>query len=106
MGRNGPALVGFPFYRPGLDGHALNGRGGRRVPRACRCQSITKTRRAGCSSRASTMPHPSTRFPTKEAVCVYTRWSGSGTHQIGISIWNMDTEETVSEAAQGRRVLR
>jgi len=37
-------------------------------------------------------------FPHQESVSIYTRWSGSGTHQIGISIWNMDTEETVSEA--------
>ena len=39
-------------------------------------------------------------FPHQESVCVYTRWSGSGTHDIGISIWNMDTEETVSETDQ------
>ena len=39
-------------------------------------------------------------FPYREDVCVYTRWSGSGTHDIGISIWNLDTEETVSDADQ------
>jgi Family of unknown function (DUF6941) len=39
-------------------------------------------------------------FPHEESVSVYTRWSGSGTHDIGISIWNMDTEETVSETDQ------
>ena len=38
-------------------------------------------------------------FPHQEDVCVYTRWSGLGSHDIGISIWNMDTEETVAEAA-------
>jgi len=37
-------------------------------------------------------------FPYSENVCVYTRWSGSGTHDIDISIWNLDTEETVSDA--------
>ncbi len=37
-------------------------------------------------------------FPHREDLCVYTRWSGSGTHDIDISIWNLDTEETVSEA--------
>ncbi|MGO9410070.1 MAG: DUF6941 family protein [Spirochaetia bacterium] len=39
-------------------------------------------------------------FPHQEDVCVYTRWSGSGSHDIGISIWNMDSDETVAEAAQ------
>jgi len=39
-------------------------------------------------------------FPHQEDVCVYTRWSGSGSHDIGVSIWNMDTEDTVSEATQ------
>jgi len=39
-------------------------------------------------------------FPYREDVCVYTRWSGSGTHDIDVSIWNLDTEETVSEAAR------
>jgi hypothetical protein len=37
-------------------------------------------------------------FPHQESISVYTRWSGSGTHDIGISIWNMDTEETVAQA--------
>jgi Family of unknown function (DUF6941) len=39
-------------------------------------------------------------FPHREDVCVYTRWSGSGTHDTDISIWNLDTEETVSEAVR------
>ncbi|HTP59645.1 MAG TPA: hypothetical protein VMM82_12055 [Spirochaetia bacterium] len=39
-------------------------------------------------------------FPHQESISVYTRWSGSGTHQVGISIWNMDTEETVAEAEE------
>ena len=44
--------------------------------------------------RAHAFPHHG------EPICVYTRWSGSGTHDIGISIWNMDTEETVSETTK------
>ncbi|MGA2764515.1 MAG: hypothetical protein ABSG17_14245 [Spirochaetia bacterium] len=39
-------------------------------------------------------------FPHTEAVCVYTRWDGSGSHEIGVSIWNMDTEETVTESTR------
>jgi len=38
-------------------------------------------------------------FPHEESIFVYTRWSGSGPHDIGVSIWNMDTEDTVAEAA-------
>lgn len=38
-------------------------------------------------------------FPHEENLSVYTRWSGSGPHEIGVSIWNLDTEETVSEAS-------
>lgn len=37
-------------------------------------------------------------FPYRDDICVYTRWSGSGTHDIGISIWNLNTEQTVSDA--------
>jgi len=39
-------------------------------------------------------------FPHREDVCVYSRWSGSGPHEIGISLWNMDTEDTVAEGTQ------
>ncbi len=39
-----------------------------------------------------------TNFPHEESVFVYTRWTGSGPHQIGVSIWNLDTDETVSDA--------
>jgi hypothetical protein len=39
-------------------------------------------------------------FPHEESIFVYTRWSGSGPHHIGVSIWNMDTEDTVAQVAQ------
>ena len=39
-------------------------------------------------------------FPHTENLSVYTRWGGSGAHDIGISIWNSDTDETVAETEQ------
>jgi hypothetical protein len=39
-------------------------------------------------------------FPHEENIYVYTRWSGSGVHEIDVSIWNLDSEETVSEAME------
>lgn len=36
-------------------------------------------------------------FPWTENLSVYTRWGGSGEHDIGISVWNIDTDETVCE---------
>lgn len=36
-------------------------------------------------------------FPHTENLSIYTRWGGSGEHDIGISVWNMDTDETVCE---------
>ena len=39
-------------------------------------------------------------FPYTENLSVYTRWGGSGEHDIGISVWNMDTDETVCEVEE------
>ena len=43
--------------------------------------------------------HAST-FPHTESLSVYTRWGGTGVHDIGISIWNSDTDRTVCETEQ------
>ncbi len=39
-------------------------------------------------------------FPFTEDLRVYTRWGGTGVHDIGISVWNVDTDETVVETAK------
>lgn len=39
-------------------------------------------------------------FPHTENLVVYTRWGGTGVHDIGISVWNVDSDETVVESEE------
>ena len=39
-------------------------------------------------------------LPATENLHVYTRWTGKGTHQIGVSLWNTDTEVTIAETSE------
>ncbi len=100
MPRNGPALVASLFTVLALTAFSATAGADAQFLGLAVAQSITQD--AEGRTFLSGIHHASSvdAFPHEESVCVYTRWSGSGTHQIGISIWNMETEETVSEAAQ------
>lgn len=36
-------------------------------------------------------------LPVRQDLQIYTRWAGTGSHTIGVSIWNSETEETLAE---------
>jgi len=36
-------------------------------------------------------------LPVLRDLQIYTRWAGTGSHTIGVSIWNSDTQETLAE---------
>jgi hypothetical protein len=41
----------------------------------------------------------SDNLPVHEDLQIYTRWAGTGSHTIGVSIWNSDTQETLAETS-------
>jgi hypothetical protein len=38
-------------------------------------------------------------LPVRQDLQIYTRWAGTGSHTIGVSIWNSDTQETLAETS-------
>jgi hypothetical protein len=38
-------------------------------------------------------------LPARRDLQIYTRWAGTGSHTIGVSIWNSDTQETLTETS-------
>jgi hypothetical protein len=42
----------------------------------------------------------SNTLPVSQDLQIYTRWAGTGTHTIGVSIWNSDTQETLAETSE------
>lgn len=38
-------------------------------------------------------------LPVRRDLQIYTRWAGTGSHTIGVSIWNSETQETLAETS-------